>query len=74
MVKTSIKLSKDLTKKLHEQKHELRLSSVEEVIIHLMDIFEEYKKMRRVGFTDEEKKNKLREQGKEIINKLKELE
>lgn len=73
MKKESYKISEETLSKLNKLKHELKLSSIEKSILHLLIIFENYKKIKRIGFTDEEKLKMLKEQGRRIVEEVEQL-
>ncbi len=59
--------------KLHNLKNDLRVSSIDKAVNHLLKVLDDYKKIKRIGFTDEEKLKILNEQGKKIVEEVEKL-
>ncbi len=60
--------------KLHNLKNDIRVSSIDKTILYLLTILEDYKKIKRIGFTDDEKLKILKEQGRKIVEEVERLE
>ena len=77
--KSSIKLTEELIKRLHNYKHEFKVSSVEKTIINFIDRFEDFKKLKKLNLnddklSDEEKLKMLKEEATKIIEEVERLE